>query len=69
MATSHHSDDQAGRNATKRNPAGNCQPRQAEASIDSSTEHESRYRGNRQSGDGLVPDVLGHISVPHCAIE
>jgi len=68
VTTGHHSDDQAGRNAAKRNPANDCEHRQSDTSINSSTEDESRHSGNRQSGEGLVPDVLAHIPVPRRAI-
>ena len=68
ITTGHHSDDQAGRNAAKHNPANHREHRQADTSVNSSTEDESRHSGNRQSGERLVPDVLAHIPVPRRAI-
>jgi hypothetical protein len=68
MATSHHSNDQAGRHAAQRNPANDCEHRQTETAVKSFTENESRRGGNRQGGEGLVPDVLAHIPMPRGAI-
>jgi hypothetical protein len=68
ITTSHHSDDQAGGNTAKHNPANRREHCPADTSVNSSTEDESRHRGNRQSGEGFVPDVLIHIPVPHHAI-
>jgi hypothetical protein len=67
VTTGHQSGDQAGRNAAKRNPANDCNHRQADTSVNSSAEDESRHSGNRQSGEGLIPDVLAHIPMPHGA--
>jgi hypothetical protein len=66
--TGRRSEDQAGCNAAKRNPANRCQHREADPLVNSPTEDESRHRGNRQSGEGLVADVLAHIPVPRRAI-
>ena len=49
------------RNAAERNPANDCEHRQAETSVDYSTDDESRRSGNRQRRERLVPDVLAHI--------
>jgi hypothetical protein len=56
-----HSEDQAGGNAAKHRSANHREHRQADTGANSSTEDESRRRGNRQSGKRLVPDVLAHI--------
>jgi hypothetical protein len=68
MTTGHHSDDQVARNGAKRNPANHCEHRPADTSVNSSAEDESRHGGNRQSGEGLFPDVLAHIPVLRRAI-
>jgi len=68
MTAGHHSNDQAGGNAAKHNPANHGEHRQADTSVNSATEDESRHGGNRQSGEGLVPDVLAHIPLPRHAI-
>jgi hypothetical protein len=69
MTTGHHSDDQVGRNATKRNLANHCQHRQSDTSSNSPTEDESCRSGNRQSREGLLPDVLAQIRLPRPAIR
>jgi len=61
MTTGHHSDDQAGRNAPQRNPANDCEHRQADTPVNSATEDESRHTRDRQSGEGFVPDILNHF--------
>jgi len=68
VTTGNHSEDQAGRNAAKRNPANYCEHRQSETAVDSSTEDESCYSGNRQSVERLVLDVFAHIPAPRRAI-
>ena len=69
VVTRHYPDDQAGRNRAKGNPANYCEHRQTETAVDSSPEDESRHTGNRQSGEGLVPDVLAHIPAPRRAVS
>lgn len=68
MTTGDHTKDQVGRNVTKRDPANDCKHRQADASVNSSTEDESRHSGDRQGGEGFVPDVFAEIPVPRRAI-
>ena len=64
MTIGRHPDNQAGRHAAKRNPANDCEYRQADTPVNSSSEDESRYTGNRESGDGFVPDVLDRLPLP-----
>jgi hypothetical protein len=49
MTTGHRSENQAGCKAAERNPANRCQHREADPSVNSATEDESRHRGNRHS--------------------
>jgi hypothetical protein len=69
VVTGHYPDDQAGRNGAQRNPANHGEHRQTETAVNSSTKDESRHTGNRQSREGLVPDVLAHIPAPRCALS
>jgi hypothetical protein len=62
------SDDHTGRNGAKRDPAGRSEHREAQAAGDTSPEDESSHAGNRQSGERLVPDVLGHIPGTRLAV-
>jgi hypothetical protein len=68
VTAGHHSEDQAGRNIPKRNPADDCEHRQADTPVNSSTEDESCHTGNCQSGEGFVPDVFDHIPMPRRAV-
>jgi hypothetical protein len=63
-----HCGDHVVRNGAKRNLANHGQYRQADSSVNSATQDESRCRGNRERCERLVPEVLAHIAVPRYAI-
>jgi len=63
------SDHRAGRNGAKCDPTDNCEQSQADTAIDSATKDESGDAGDRQSGERLLPDVLGYIPVARRALS
>jgi hypothetical protein len=69
VVTGQDSDNHAGRNGTKRHPANYCEQPHANTAVNSPTKDEAGYTGDRQSGERLVPDVLGHIPMARRAIS
>jgi hypothetical protein len=68
VVTGQDSDEHAGRNGANRHAANYRQQPQADTAVNASTKNESGHTGDRQSGERLVPDVLGHIPVARRAI-
>jgi hypothetical protein len=62
-STGEDSDNQAGRDASQDVAADECEYSQADASINPAPKDKSRRRGDRQSRERCVPDVIAHIPV------